>query len=76
MDEISREKEEYFADGVLWSDNHSNTSSDTKTVFERITCGCGVRARVCDQTMGQYTRMREETMNKPTISVSNICEII
>lgn len=36
MDEISREKEEYFVDGVLWSDN---TSSDTKTVFNRITCG-------------------------------------
>jgi hypothetical protein len=39
MDEISREKEESFADGVIWSDNHSNPSSGTKTVFERITCG-------------------------------------
>jgi len=49
MDEISREKEEYFADGVLWSDNHSNTSSDTKTVFERITCGSELDlARACD----------------------------
>ena len=37
---------------------------------------CGVPARVCDQTMEQYTRMREETMNKRTISVSNISEII
>lgn len=48
MDEISREKEEYFADGVLWSDNHSHTSSDTKTVFERITCGSELDlARAC-----------------------------
>lgn len=30
---------------------------------------CGVPARVCDQTVEQYTRMREETMNKRTISV-------
>ena len=39
IDEISREKEEYLADGVPWSDNYSNTPSDTKTVFNRITSG-------------------------------------
>lgn len=32
---------------------------------------CGVPARVCDQTMEQYTRMREETMNKRTISAKS-----
>lgn len=37
---------------------------------------CGVPARVCDQTMEQYTRMRRETMNKRTISASDISEII
>lgn len=48
MDEICQEKEEYLADGVLWSDNHSNTSSDTKTVFERISCGSELNlARAC-----------------------------
>jgi len=32
---------------------------------------CGVPARVCDQTIEQYTRMREETMNKRTISAKS-----
>ena len=64
MEEISREKEEYFADGVLWSDNHSNTSSDTKTVFERITSGseldlaqtCGPISIECRERFRQRLR--------------------
>ena len=55
MDEIFREKEEYFADVVLWSDNHSNTSSDTKTMFERITCGSELDpARACGPISIEY----------------------
>ena len=56
MDEISREKEEYFADGVLWSDNHSNTSSDRKTVFERIACGSELD--LCTNLRPNFNRMQ------------------
>jgi hypothetical protein len=38
MDEISREKEEYFADGVLWSDNHAILHL-TRKPCSKVTCG-------------------------------------
>src|ERR1700723_3521256 len=55
MDEISRQKEEYLADGVPWRDNHSNASSDTKTVFRRITSG---RTRPCTNLRPSFNRMQ------------------